>query len=130
LRKSFAVIAAAAILSPITSLANANLGNILPLGDSITQGLNETGSTPGAWRSPFFQDSTAAGYSMQFVGTSNATPDSILTAAAQTAHDGWSGYEIDNDPVHGRNGIDELFNTTVVDNIPTPEHCDGDDRDK
>ena len=100
-----------------------NLGNILPLGDSITQGLNTTPyPTLGAWRLPFYQDATNAGDSMQFVGTSNATSDPTLINAGQAYHDGHSGYEINNDNTTGRGGIDELFKSQVVGHIAVPNY--------
>src|ERR1700683_5281194 len=54
--------------------ASSNLGTILPLGDSITLGVNFEGEFPGGSRDPFYQDAVAAGFAMQFVGSEGDHP--------------------------------------------------------
>lgn len=83
---------AAGIITAIASAALAtDLGNILPLGDSITYG----SGTAGGYRSPLYSKLTAAGYTFHYVGTQTNNPSATLTAAAQTAHEGHSGWRID-----------------------------------
>ena len=68
------------------------LGDIMPLGASITYGKG----TPGGYRDPLYTLLTNHNYAFNFVGsvTENATP--ALTAAGQTHHEGHSGYTIQN----------------------------------
>ncbi len=76
----------------VPTQAAIQLGDIMPLGASITYG---TG-TPGGYRDPLYTLLTSHGYAFNFVGsvTENATP--ALTAAGQTHHEGHSGYTIQN----------------------------------
>lgn len=67
-----------------------NLGDVLPLGDSVTLGEG----SPGGYRSPFLARLTADGYGMQFVGHDSANPSPDLTLAGQTAEEGSPGFEI------------------------------------
>lgn len=69
--------------------ASTNLGNIMPLGDSITGG-----GTPGGYRQKLYDNLTAAGYSFQFVGSQTKYPTSTLTSAGQSHHEGHDGYNI------------------------------------
>ena len=68
------------------------IGEILPLGDSITDGLGGTG---GGYRARLHLLLNNAGDSFNFVGsaTNNSTP--ALINSGQHYHEGHSGYRID-----------------------------------
>ena len=68
-----------------------DLGNIMPLGDSITGG-----GTPGGYRQELYNNLTAAGYSFRFVGSQTTYPTSTLTSAVpdQSRHEGHDGYNV------------------------------------
>ncbi len=68
------------------------LGNIWPLGDSITYGQGHA----GGYRATFYTNLTARGYSFNLVGTLTSNPSTLLTATGQTHHIGHSGYSITN----------------------------------
>lgn len=74
--------------------ATTDLGNIWPLGDSITWGASSPFTTPGGYRHPLYTNLTARGYTFQFVGTKSDNPSTLLSSVAQKRHDGWSGYGI------------------------------------
>ena len=71
-----------------------DLGNIMPLGDSITAGYTPQGGVPGGYRQPLSNKLTAAGYSFRFVGSQTMYPSSTLTAAGQCRHEGHNAYTI------------------------------------
>ena len=72
-----------------------NLGNIWPLGDSITDGVDDYGSRlPGGYREPLYTNLIARGYDLQFVGTTDINASTLLTGAGQEMHDGHSGWTI------------------------------------
>ena len=66
---------------------------IMPVGDSITYGVNGTNA---GYRGYLYAGLTAAGNStnnFQLVGTTNGNPGSLPTSPVdQTGHDGWSGW--------------------------------------
>jgi len=64
---------------------------IMPLGDSITDGA----STVGAYRTRLQERLTAAGIDFEFVGSQVGNATSALLAMGQPAHEGHSGYRID-----------------------------------
>ena len=70
----------------------ADLGNIWPLGDSITYGAGHV----GGYRDTLFTNLTARGYSFKFVGTLTSNPTKELSEAGQDHHDGHSGWAIAN----------------------------------
>jgi len=70
----------------------ADLGNIWPLGDSITYGQGAA----GGYRGTLYTNLTARGCSFNLVGTLTSNPSTLLTATGQTHHDGHSGYSITN----------------------------------
>lgn len=70
----------------------ADLGNIWPLGDSVTYGAG----VAGGYRTTLYTNLAARGYSFQLVGTVTDNPSAVLTAAGQARHDGHSGYSITN----------------------------------
>ncbi|MGH8023075.1 MAG: GDSL-type esterase/lipase family protein [Limisphaerales bacterium] len=69
-----------------------NLGNIWPLGDSITYGAGH----PGGYRQTLVTNLIARGRSFNLVGTLASNSTKMLSAARQTHHDGHSGYSIAN----------------------------------
>jgi lysophospholipase L1-like esterase len=90
----------------------ASLGNVMPLGDSITQG-----TVAGGYRDPLYSKLTAAGYTLTMVGSTTVNPTTALTNANQAHHEGHSGYVIQSkDPTDpgsgsGRSGILDNINT-------------------
>ena len=62
--------------------AQTNLGNILPLGDSITVG-DGSPATPGGYRDPLYSLLTDANYDFTYVGSQTTNPTAPLTAAAK-----------------------------------------------
>ena len=70
----------------------ADLGNIWPLGDSITYGQGAA----GGYRETLYTNLTASGCSFNLVGTLTSNPSTLLSATGQTHHDGHSGYSITN----------------------------------
>lgn len=74
---------------------------IYPVGDSITHGrtrflrlpTTQDGDTPGGYRLPLYTRLTSAGYTVKYVGSS--TQNDAPGLKGQTAHDGWSGWKVD-----------------------------------
>src|SRR4051794_8105507 len=91
----------------------ASLGNIMPLGDSITDGSGAV----GGYRDPLYQKLTAAGYTFTYVGSATDNATTLLNSAGQTHHEGHSGFVIQTkDPTDpgsgsGRGGIQDNINT-------------------
>ncbi|HEV2329176.1 MAG TPA: SGNH/GDSL hydrolase family protein [Verrucomicrobiae bacterium] len=69
-----------------------DLGNIWPLGDSITYG---AGHADG-YRETLYTNLFARGCSFKFIGTVDSNSTKLLSAAGQSRHDGHSGYTIAN----------------------------------
>ncbi len=69
---------------------SAHAVTIWPLGDSLTSGFN----VPGAYRPQLHADLTAAGWSVDFVGTATNDATPYLTTRGETHHDGHSGWFI------------------------------------
>lgn len=67
------------------------IGEILPLGDSITDGW----TVAGGYRAQLYSLLSNAGDSFNFVGSSTNNSTAALTAAGQQHHEGHSGYRID-----------------------------------
>ncbi|MFO1531162.1 MAG: GDSL-type esterase/lipase family protein [Kiritimatiellia bacterium] len=84
-----------------------DLGNIMPLGDSITHG---SGGKSG-YRTVLWQQLAAAGFTCKFTGShdGNSTPENL--AAGQARHEGHSGFIIDGRKLYDtpppRNGLYE-----------------------
>jgi lysophospholipase L1-like esterase len=85
------VVAACTALTPRAEAIS--LGNIMPLGDSITAGYTPSGGIPGGYRQELYTKLTAAGYSFQFVGSQTTYPGTTLPAN-QSQHEGHDGYSI------------------------------------
>lgn len=83
----------AALLASTCGTAQAksyNLGNIMPLGDSITMGW----PVAGGYREPLYNHLHAAGYAFSLVGSSTENPTTTLADAGQVHHEGHGGYVI------------------------------------
>ena len=87
------------------------LGNVLPLGDSITWG-DQTdpalgGPIPGGYRTQLYLNLHNAGYTFNFVGTVTTNASATLTAAGQTHNEGHPGYRINQiqDNLDGYDGL-------------------------
>src|SRR5882724_11745186 len=78
---------AALILFATSTLAAPPI-RIMPLGDSITDGVGG----PGGYRLRLYQMLTNAGFNVDFVGTQN---DNAAAGLADPDHEGHSGYRID-----------------------------------
>ena len=65
--------------------------NILPLGDSITDGYTVT----GGYRTELYKRLTNAGAVFTFLGSQTDNPSAVLTAGGQIHHEGHSGYRTD-----------------------------------
>lgn len=74
----------------VPSVCAEDLGNIWPLGDSITYGAGYA----GGYREALCTNLIGRGYSFNLVGTLTSNPTEFLSEAAQTHHDGHSGYSI------------------------------------
>lgn len=70
-----------------------NLGNIMPLGDSITMGW----PVDGGYRDPLCNRLTNAGYNFSMVGSSTENPTTTLSSTGQAHHEGHGGYFIRGD---------------------------------
>ncbi len=68
------------------------IGEILPLGDSITEGAHGTG---GGYRARLYLLLNNAGDQFKFVGSATNNSTAALSAAGQNHHEGHSGYRID-----------------------------------
>lgn len=80
------------VLSAGGARAAVNLGNIMPLGDSITLGV---GAVDG-YRLPLYNLLHNQGYTFTFVGDQNSNSDAALTSIGQGQHEGIAGYVIQN----------------------------------
>ena len=113
LPRLFVSVAALAVLALLAAPAGAtvNLGNVMPLGDSITQG-----TVAGGYRDPLYTRLTNAGYTFKFVGSTNINPTAQLTTNNQAFHEGHSGFVIQSkDPTDtgsgsGRSGLQDNIN--------------------
>ncbi len=81
---------AIALLAALPAAA-ADLGDILPLGDSITLGV----PVSGGYRDPLMRSLTNAGFTFRFVGTQNGYATAELSGWTQQWHEGHSGFIID-----------------------------------
>ena len=67
---------------------------ILPMGDSITVGVDYLTGTSGGYRDPLYRDLKAAGLAFSFVGPNNGLASGALTAAGQQQHGGFGGWHV------------------------------------
>ena len=71
--------------------AGIRYGNVLPLGDSITNG----DAAVGGYRTKLYTDIAGSTASVMLVGNLTGNASTTLTTAGQTHHEGHSGYRID-----------------------------------
>jgi len=64
---------------------------IMPMGDSITQGVG----AGGGYRSPLYNSLSNAAFALQFVGSRSDNPTTLLTNAGQINHEGHGSYSTD-----------------------------------
>jgi lysophospholipase L1-like esterase len=84
---------------------------IMPLGDSITDGVGST-SPGGGYRVPLFQTAVTAGRNIRFVGRNLNGPTMVGGRDFPRNHEGYSGYTID--PGGGRQGISPLVTAALT----------------
>jgi lysophospholipase L1-like esterase len=82
---------------------------ILPLGDSITDAYN----VPGGYRVELFRAARKAGMNVSFVGSQSNGPLMIDGTIFPRAHEGHSGYTIDDAPQARRQGLSALVERAV-----------------
>ena len=80
-----------ALLFPLLAAAQTPPTRIMPLGDSITYGA----SVAGGYRNKLYQTLTAAGYSVDFVGTQTANGVGTLPDSDHEGHSGWNIGQLD-----------------------------------
>jgi lysophospholipase L1-like esterase len=85
-----------------------NLGNIMPLGDSITAGYIPGGCIPGGYRQELYTNLTAANCAFHFVGSQTVYSSGTLDATDQNHHEGHDAYSIQQiiDGVKNSNWLD------------------------
>lgn len=62
---------------------------IMPLGDSITEGVPGDGIECGGYRAPLYKLLTAAGYNVDFVGSNTVRPGDLVEEIQHEGHGGW-----------------------------------------
>ena len=91
---------------------------IMPLGDSITDGVGSSGSG-GGYRVPLFQTTITNADLITFVGRNLNGPTTVGGRTFPRNHEGYSGYTID--PGGGRSGISR--SSTPPSPCSTPTSC-------
>jgi lysophospholipase L1-like esterase len=89
--------AAGAVLVSTTLICTPLLAapiTIMPMGDSITVGVDYTGNSSGGYRDPLYADLTQAGLSVQFEGATNTSPTANLTSTGNQYHNGYGSWHI------------------------------------
>ena len=73
----------------LATSADAQLLRILPMGDSITNGAAfDSPDGSGGYRGPLYDSLTAAGYTVDYVGTTT-TNSELLAEKEHEGHGGW-----------------------------------------
>jgi len=94
---------------------SADLGKIMPMGDSITLGV----PVNGGYRDPLYALLTNRQDTFTFVGSATGYATEALAAAGQTHHEGHSGYVITNGA--GRAGLDEYLANWIGPSAANPD---------
>lgn len=81
------------LLLSSSEAVGANLGNVMPLGDSITVGFGDPAG--GGYRDPLYTLLADAGHTVQFVGTQTDFQTPLLASNGQQNHEGHAGYVIE-----------------------------------
>ena len=89
LRRSLSLLCS--LLLPLAASAQTPPTRIMPLGDSITFG----SSVAGGYRNKLYQTLTAAGYSVDFVGTQTGNGVGTLPDSDHEGHGGWNIGQLD-----------------------------------
>jgi len=108
------VLSAFAWLAPQNTQAE-NLGKVMPMGDSITDGSN----VAGGYRDPLYTLLNARGDTFTFVGSATDSTTAALIAAGQTHHEGHSGYVIAGGG--GNTGLDEYLASWIGSGAESPD---------
>ena len=91
LRPRFGIITLTSILALACFVRSGLAQQILPLGDSITDGYQ----IAGGYRTELYKKLTNSGAVFTFLGSQTDNPSTILTAGSQIHHEGHSGYRAD-----------------------------------
>jgi lysophospholipase L1-like esterase len=94
--------------APQTAQAE-DLGDIMPMGDSITLGV----PIAGGYRDPLYTLLNNQGDNFTFVGSSTSYETTTLTTAGQAHHEGPSGFVITNAVSISRTGLDEYLTNWI-----------------
>jgi lysophospholipase L1-like esterase len=110
-----------------TTPTSMNLGQIMPLGDSITDGVTTPVTAEAAgYRDPLFTDLNQAGFGFSFVGSESDNSTAELVAAGDQDHEGHPGYVIEstyNGQSSGRSGIlDNITSYLPTGSGPQPNY--------
>ena len=105
----------AAFICQVQQTAAADLGKIMPMGDSITLGV----PVAGGYRDPLYTLLTNRADTFTFVGSQTGYATDALTAAGQTHHEGHSGFVITNGT--GRTGLDENLASWIGSGKESPD---------
>jgi lysophospholipase L1-like esterase len=89
---------------------------ILPLGDSITNGVASTDL--GGYRSQLFKLVVAASQNVTFTGSQSSGPDQVSGKAFPKHHEGHNGYTIDPNTVSYATGISTVIPSPAFDTVP------------
>lgn len=92
LSAAVAVVTALAASLAFTAAADNPRLRVMPLGDSITEGVGS--AQGGGYRTPLYTMLKNLGYNVDLVGANTANPSSILTEAGEIHHEGHSGWRI------------------------------------
>lgn len=121
---------AVSFLASNEAQAAVNLGNIMPLGDSLTVGI---GSLNG-YRLPLYNLLHNNGYTFTFVGSQSTNSDVSLTSIGQGRHEGVTGSVIQNlgfspgnagefiPPFTPSRGIIDVLHSVMVPGIAAPDY--------
>ena len=83
------------ILVAASTGAFAQTLSIMPIGDSITVGVDYTTHSSGGYRDPLYTDLLSEdGITAQYIGATNTSPTPLLTATGNTFHNGYGSYHI------------------------------------
>jgi hypothetical protein len=67
---------------------------IMPMGDSITVGVDYYTDSTGGYRDPLYTDLVNAGITPQFEGATDTSPTTLLTSTGNQYHNGYGSYHI------------------------------------
>ena len=95
----------------------ADLGKVMPMGDSITLGV----PINGGYRDPLYVLLTNRSDTFTFVGSQTGYTTAALTAAGQDHHEGHSGYVITNAVSISRTGLDENLASWIGSGAESPD---------